>query len=62
MLLCSFFYVFDIKEEMVKQITGRWEKAKWGLGYRTVNNIMCNLEDGHTLEGYYFRLFKGVST
>lgn len=30
----------------LRKITNRWEKARWGLGYRIVNGIICSLA-GH---------------
>lgn len=49
MIVCSFIHS-ELKKEC-KKITWRWEKTRWGLGYRVDNKIMYSLEGGYASEG-----------
>lgn len=40
----SFFHTFGIKEGNLRKMTCRWEKARWGWDYRTVDKNMCFIE------------------
>lgn len=56
-IVCSFFYVFEIKENL-RKITGGWEKGRQELDYM----IMCFLKGGYNFQGYNFWHFKYVLT
>lgn len=58
--VCSYFYAFEIKDEILGILQKRQEKARQGLDYRIVK-IMCFPEGGllqkkGSAKGY----FKGV--